>query len=348
MNRLKLRLFQLGLFIMLIAALEFISKLVLSWEEKDFPYFINTLPEFGSSFSGYDFDPLLGWSLKKEVLESTGFTVKKRILQLGKGNSSGITILITGGSTTDLVMNKENWPVQLFNLFEERKLNATIYVASVGGYNSGQELLRLIRDGIELKPDIHISYSGANESNWPDYSSAEANQVYENTLRSFGSIIIPNTVFLIRSGFSSLFTDQTILYKPYNKSNKSYQAYEFWIKNMKIMKGISEAYGYRFYGILQPVLGMTYDQPHQPFIHHPGILDNLNNYCEFYPNAMKLVPNEECLYDFTNIFDNETGYVFSDECHLAQTYYQVCVAERVFELLDNSSNNFDLKTKRVD
>ena len=354
-GKLKVRLYQICIALILIIALEWLSKGILIHEGKDFPFFINIQSYRDDILSTYDFDPLLGWQWRKSELkrgqselgETTFSITNKRIQQIGNGDSAGLKILITGGSTSDMVAYPNNWPIHLYHLLEERKLNPTIYVAAVAGYNSGQELLRLIRDGIELEPDIHISYSGANESKSPGYATHDEKQFFENAVNNYGSFLLPNALYLLRKTFRGLFTSsEATLFDPQVQGRDV--PYEFWAENMKIMKAISERYGYSFYGILQPVLGVTYQQNYLPLIEEEGldfITDYLKKHQVFYPKAMHFIPTMNGLYDFTNIFDNESGKVFRDDCHLAESYHQACVAERVLDLLANSTANFDLKSK---
>src|SRR5262245_21678741 len=69
-------------------------------------------------------------------------------------------ILAMGGSTTDAVQSNQSWPEELSKLLAEKGISATVVNGGTGGYSTNQELLKLVRDGVEFDPDIIISYSG--------------------------------------------------------------------------------------------------------------------------------------------------------------------------------------------
>jgi hypothetical protein len=52
---------------------------------------------------------------------------------------------------------------ELSKLLTADGYSGTIVNGGTGGYSSNQELIKLIRDGLEFKPDIVISYSGIND-----------------------------------------------------------------------------------------------------------------------------------------------------------------------------------------
>jgi hypothetical protein len=71
-------------------------------------------------------------------------------------------ILTMGGSTTDGARGSGSWPEELSKLLATRGISATVVNGGTSGYSTNQELLKLVRDGLEFKPDIVISYSGVN------------------------------------------------------------------------------------------------------------------------------------------------------------------------------------------
>ena len=72
-------------------------------------------------------------------------------------------ILTLGGSTTDGIEFDHSWPEELSKILVEKGINGTVVNGGTGGYSTNQELLKLLRDGLEFKPDIIISYSGVND-----------------------------------------------------------------------------------------------------------------------------------------------------------------------------------------
>src|SRR5262249_27994290 len=73
-------------------------------------------------------------------------------------------ILTLGGSTTAGVQFPNSWPEQLARMLKERNIPGTVINGAIGGYTSSQELLKLIRDGLEFQPNIVITLNGVNDA----------------------------------------------------------------------------------------------------------------------------------------------------------------------------------------
>lgn len=273
---------------------------------------------------GYDeIDPLCGWGMSDEAIKKLGYVVDENCVVLEKSGhpqARPIKIFITGGSTTDLTINPRNWPSALRTLLIEHSINAKLYVAAQGGYSTAQELFTLLRSGLPLKPDIHISYSGVNEG-YDDfgYVSDYEQSFFEHALKQKISSLLPSTVYLIRTAVNRKHTSLKL------RKNKSMSPFSVWTQNMKIMKGIANEYNYAFVGILQPVAGISNKED--------TTTANYKNYSTYYPQAKSYIAqNDSSLYDFTPIFDTCKGKVFIDDCHIT-TPYQKVVARQIFELL---------------
>ena len=117
-------------------------------------------------------------------------------------------IVTLGGSTTDPVFPWGiSWPEQLARYLAQNKLPGTVINGGVGGYSSSQELFKLIRDVIELKPDILITYNGANDvgNRWAElphpmihtYQRRIFDHVYVD--QEPVSQILPNTILYLRA-----------------------------------------------------------------------------------------------------------------------------------------------------
>ena len=73
-------------------------------------------------------------------------------------------VLTLGGSTTDAVRSKNTQLAGgVCRSYWQKGISATVVNGGTGGYSTNQELLKLVRDGLEFKPDIVISYSGVND-----------------------------------------------------------------------------------------------------------------------------------------------------------------------------------------
>jgi lysophospholipase L1-like esterase len=277
-----------------------------------------------------ELDPLLGWSINQE--ESS----KYRYIELANcfifSTKNGecedpLKIYISGGSTSDVVYDQENWPKSLFNLLEEQNICAEVYVAAVAGYSSGQELLKLIQDLNKLQPDYHISYSGANEMGNASYVTDYELNNYKRMIAS--PPVLPNSLTLL---------NKLIFNKPFNGINypEKSEAPTFWAGNMKMMDGIAKSYDHQFIGILQPVFKFEehIENPSNKILHYYA-----NEYIRFYPEARKVCASQAYLFDLSRLFNTTPNEVFKDDCHLNNVGHQKIVAKHIYELIQMEGNS---------
>lgn len=271
-------------------------------------------------------DPLLGWAIHYDNLEDKSFQSKFESILLKNHPSpceSLKKIYISGGSTSDLIFDNENWPYYLYKLLKRKDWCFEIYVASVGGYNSGQELLKVIRDVNDINPDIHISYSGANEIEYSGYVSNYEYNLFHSILYPSQHGFFPNIKAFISKNKN-----------PYNlvlDMNIEEDATEFWLKNMSIMYSISNTFNYEFVGILQPV----FIHSNQKNIDLKGRKKDLKPLFEdFYFSSQVHVLEHDFLHDFTQIFKSVNENPFIDDCHLKDSMYQKMVADSIFHLIE--------------
>lgn len=313
---------------LLLLAIEWIcmSNLKSKGTAHSFLFNKETVEKYTNNYEGLGFDlidPMLGWGRTSKDVTTAGYTFDNDCVSL-KNTQEEITIIITGGSTSDVILYPKNWPISLQQLLNEKQISAKIVVAAVGGYNSGQELLKMIRDGIACKPTIHISYCGANEVETPTYVSPYEYAAYKdwiggNNVPSF----LPNTVTAIRSWIHSKNE------KLHLKQDKEFDPSDFYVRNMQLMYSISYVNNYSFLGILQPVVNSgNYKQPEAEAIYD----FNSKQYKQYYP-AMKLFADTTIyMANFSNVFDTCIGAVFIDDCHLTDGY-QKLVALKVYDEL---------------
>ena len=262
-------------------------------------------------------DALLGWKIKdygKYQLENGDV-----ILSYLAEKSEAIVIYISGGSTSDLLYDSLNWPHFLLKKFEEKNISVKIRIGAVAGYNSGQEILKLISSDL-LKPDIHISYSGANEVEHPDYVTLYESEIFQNKAYPKPSFFLPNTIAFIRDKTS----DNSSL-----SQRENYAPIEFWYKNMSQMAQLAKGGDYTFLAILQPVAGYRNIVPKKM---PDGAKRYIKLYPKFYKKATSLVGNKQNFIDLTGIFENEKQSVFKDDCHLKYKINQQKIANEIFKL----------------
>ncbi len=208
-------------------------------------------------------------------------------------------ILLLGGSTTDpTTANIKCWGECLFDALSKMNIPCKIHVGGASGYTVSQELLKLIRDGKSIKPDLVISYSGINDSGGWYYKDDHPfdrnrnNQIFEMIVRNNQSRIIRA---LQRLDVSNI--PEGIQYQ---KSRAHH-----WFECECMMKGVCDELGIVFYGILQPwnQIGDQYS------------VEQVDEMRDFYEEARMLVDRKDYLWDFTSLFENNPD-VFFDSCHV--------------------------------
>lgn len=318
----------IGITLLILLTLEGLSWIWLNRTCQSLPFFYYPAkaPVSLGKFSYCQIDPLLGW----DIGNRKGYSVSNGHLLLQPSNNSAhpFVVYISGGSTTDLLYDSLNWPALLLQKINQNQLPIQIQLASVAGYNSGQELLKLIRFN-RNKPDLHISYSGANEIENPDFVSSYEQSIFQQVILPKPSKFLPNLISLLAP------KPTLTLSKPMH-TNPAH----FWLKNMKTMNQLAMGNGYAFVGILQPVAGVSGKIPESI---SPGARQYLKLYPEFYQKVRLELPKQKYLLDLSTLFQNSTESPFVDDCHLKNQQYQQQVADRVYEIIVSSFNE-----KRID
>ena len=226
-------------------------------------------------------------------------------------------ILTLGGSTTDGARGDNSWPEELSNLLAERRVSATVVNGGTSGYSTNQELIKLIRDGLEFKPDIVISFSGVNdrgEYNELPYPMVHSYQRYllEFLSRSQYSPLAPNTVYLISKivGGNPRRAEVT-LGVPSSKTLG--QQYE---RNLILMDAIARANGATFYGIIQPnaYVGPSGEARTPRDLRKPQPREYVSQLQNLYRQIADLPVRHPFVHSFLSIFDGE-GFYRKDGIH---------------------------------
>jgi len=321
--------------LLILVFLELFAHFSLKSKGISYPLFYNysssnfTTPWNGKHKAYSKIDPLLGWGINSNEIEALEFSTARNCIVLENGitEKKDIVVYISGGSTSDLVYDQNNWPRHLLANFEENEISAKIYVAAVGGYNSGQELLKTIQDVESIQPDFHISYAGANETEFPSYTSPYEKAFFENVLKRKRGLL-PNTIEWISQLKNSAQQTLELGEVPV------WEASEFWERNIKLMHAISNSNNTIFLSILQPVKGQDealryFEQVNVETAHL------VSDYKAFYPIAKEITKNYSFVYDFTKIFSTQGADVYKDDCHIALPIHQQMISEAIFNLIDS-------------
>ena len=271
----------------------------------------------GISHAINDFD--VNPNAENSIVRNRIFTKKEY------GNGSKIINIITlGGSTTDPLGYRYSslngtWPDQLGRIISNSEVDYKVNVINAGmdGANSSQELLRLIATfAHENKNDTNIvlSLNGINELYFLDKIYDDKDLIYipklliESTRSSSiipiageyynkinstysGPIIkrlISSLEIFIKSKFNSETTEEI---KQNYKSPIYSKAADIWESNVSIMKAVAASKGSNYTAVLQPTLGLNFDNPNYKRAMKTADIEYLNNLNRKNPKYIKDLNN---------------------------------------------------------
>jgi hypothetical protein len=244
-------------------------------------------------------------------------------------------IVALGGSTTDPLLGNGSWPGALARLMQRQHIKGTVINGGVGAYTTSQELIKLVRDVVELKPDIVISYSGINEQGkwgqlpYPMVHTRQRdlfNQMFSQTRKP--PPIFTNTVFLLMHlGQEKRQTDVAIEYGIPTKKSSG----EFWMRNVELMHAIAEAEKIRYVSIIQPVIGVSGTEP-EPRHVHKMVGSYRQDLRQSYVLAQAAAKTRPYLEDFSGLLANRTDVFFDDARHISEEGNEI-VSRRMLDML---------------
>lgn len=237
------------------------------------------------------YDGLLGYTRDDDL---PGFTVFGKTAD----NQSQYSIVTLGGSTTDPTLgNIMSWSEMLYNKLQKMGINAKIYCGGLASYTSTQELMKLMRDVLELNPDLVISYSGANDAVGSYYE--EHHPFILKYQKDLGQKVVNKgyVVNTLQWGYPiSKYTSGV-------KNSNSIP--QHWIKCERMMHSICEEFGIGFLGFLQP---------HNTEWPSP-LAKEISEFYETVTQELKNEHYQDWLLDLTHIFDGKEN-IYVDRCHV--------------------------------
>lgn len=256
------------------------------------------------------YDVNLGYT---RYMDELGFAI------YGERNAE-ILIVTLGGSTTDATFgNLMSWSEILYQKLRNAGISVCIYCGGMCTYTSSQELVKLIRDVVPLKPDIVISLSGYNNISETDQRLAEGETPFTRKYQADlvkGAIKkkIKNTAQL------GVYIDKIGCGLKNSKSIASY-----WVDDMRMMHAICKEFGILFYGFLQPsiwtgnyIQNSKMDMEELIMVGADDLLSNREiywNYRENQQQIQNLIHNIDYIEDLSNLFDGDEN-IFMDSIHV--------------------------------
>lgn len=241
------------------------------------------------------------------------------IAVLGNNKEDDYKIAILGGSTsTSGYYRFKSWPEFLYENYEGEAV--TIWNGAVESYTSAQELIKLIRDIIWLKPDLVIVYDGNNDVVRSDsynifeipymktimeYAGRRPDQPEENSQNHIFCGILP----------------------PVN-------CIEVWLKNIEYMHAVCEVNHIKFLSFMQPVF---LSKP-QLISKREVLLDkkldlSLSGFRkeitqqsgQFRELAENICRSHKYIFDLSHVLDTEDVYM--DHCHVYEAGNKIIARE---------------------
>ena len=283
-------------------------------------------PAWGRGWSQV-FDPHLGYL---PVTIESGKNYNGFVTFSAKNRGKKCKILILGGSTSDpYCIPVKSWCELLRDVCIHNGFNVEVITGGVMGYASAQELIKLIRDGLSIKPDIVISYSGTND-------------IFER-----GDYPFLNTYQL---GLCTEFdrADEGLMSSRGLKKEGT-SAYQNWKINVCMMHAILKEFGIPFIAVYQPNLwnkkGVLDAEEKVYKVLHKSLLVDRAGYEKAVENAIagrELIAIDEqentWIKNLTALFDNVSGvYVDVAHCSLKGN---AMIAEEVFYLIKDFMKGF--------
>lgn len=243
---------------------------------------------------------------------------------IGKNREDDYKIGILGGSTTDQTLYSfRSWPDFLHDKHKEK---LTIYNGGVTGYTSTQELLKLMRDILNLKPHMIIVYDGFNDARIPVNKRFKFS--YLNKIAEFANNYMEKDTFLSSGGESKL--------QPWDGIESEGAGCENWLKNIEIMHFIANQNGINFFAFLQPMLGskLNRDKSEDAILKMEGYDLNLIEEIQSFRKLGSIFSKRyDYIYDLSSIFDNKQG-IYIDECHVWEEGNRI-IAEEIWCKIKN-------------
>lgn len=245
------------------------------------------------------------------------------IVVYGKNREEDYKIAILGGSTSDgLLWPFRAWPELMYEDWKEQDI--TIYNCGVAGYTSGQELIKLIRDVLPLKPNMIIVYDGCNDLSGLDirypYSFLYAKRVYEYAKEHMEATANIQYTQSVCEGINHVLTK-----------------FDGWLCNIRMMHAIASEYNIKFFSFCQPLLtckkGKT-DEERNMLLSIPSMLADswIKEY--FRKELAQRSDIPDYIYDLTGIFDNKDG-IYMDACHVREAGNKI-VADKIENVISRT------------
>lgn len=221
-------------------------------------------------------DPLLGYTFSdkfESTLSNEAINLEHKNFKKIPGGyfqfeyqaeSNPITIMTSGNCDTDGHLFFGNWPYQLHLLLKGKSIPHIIYNGGVSGYNTSQEVLKVIRDLSTFpKVDFLITYNGftdipSTDDTVPNHPYLHpqhlslSEKITNPILENFNPSFLPNLQFLIGKVISFLTLNKRSSGLSYGRKISNWKKY--YRRNLEILNLIAKQNNTEFIHVFQTLL----------------------------------------------------------------------------------------------
>lgn len=244
----------------------------------------------------------------------------------GTNQRNDYKIAILGGSTaTSGYYRFKSWPEILHEKY--CKDNVTVINGAVESYTSAQELIKLMRDIVCLKPDLVIVYDGNN-----DVIRDESHSIFE----------IPYMKTIMEHADGKMGINENGSHKLFCGVPPTENAVEAWLHNIEYMHAICEQDKIKFISFMQPMLFTKTVMSSKreevlkkkwSFLFSKCSGDKMEQQAiAFRENAPEICLTHDYIYDLSHIFDNDDVYI--DHCHVFEHGNEI-IAQEIYKVIKN-------------
>ena len=238
----------------------------------------------------------------------------------GRENVTDVKIAILGGSTTEEERaHFRSWPNIMFEKYCRE--NITLYNGGISAYTSSQELIKLVRDVLYLKPDIIVVYDGYNDI--IRNNSALDFKWLNNIMEYAQDAIYEKGIFFqrVKEGIFRGIDSNDVIRK--------------WLFNTESMYGVAQVRNIRFHSFMQPMmLSQKIHTKHGMALYKMAdayLSDTLkNNMKAFRQRGRKIEESHPYIHDLSNIFDQKDVYM--DQCHVWESGNEI-IADEIWKVI---------------
>ena len=243
---------------------------------------------------------------------------------LGSHDNDAFNLVVLGGSTTDgTLFPFKSWPEVLMDKIAS--LNVRIYNGGVVGYTSTQELVKLLRDVLYLKPDMVIVYDAFNDM----AASADKNPFAFSDIQRAMDYADDNKDKI----WLDIFAEGVV---PYTGILPDADKFDIWLNNIKRMKFICENEGISFFAFHQPILysKLNITKEEKGLLWSTWRVNECYEWAnEFRRRIRPVADRYEYIYDLSHIFDNKTD-IYMEDCHVYEKGNRI-IAESIYTVISN-------------